>query len=79
VFIVTDADRAAENPNVPNVDADQKLTSVSISPLLPAQLDQAGIVPLAATDPPDADAHVTAGRVVTLDTFDVPALPGAPV
>jgi hypothetical protein len=68
-----------ENPNVPDVDADQNEISVSVSGDVPAQFDQAGAVPVDAIDPDDADAHVTAGRVVTDDTLDVPADPGAPV
>jgi hypothetical protein len=79
VCIVTLDESCMENPNVPDVDADQNEMSVSVSGDVPAQLDQAGAVPVEAIDPDDADAHVTAGRVVTLDTLDVPADPGAPV
>jgi len=79
VFMVTEEFSAMENSNVPLVLADQNEMSVSTSPLVPAQFVHAGSVPLAAIDPADADAHVTAGRVVTLDTFAVPFAPGAPV
>jgi hypothetical protein len=79
VCIVTDDDSCMENPNVPAALADQNEMSVSVSGDVPAQFDQAGAVPVDAIDPADADAHDTAGRVVTLDTLDVPAAPGAPV
>jgi hypothetical protein len=79
VCMVTLDESCMENPNVPDVDADQKEISVSVSGDVPAQLVQAGAVPVDAIDPDDADAHVTPGRVVTDDTLDVPADPGAPV
>ena len=79
VFIVTDADSGIEEPNVPAELADHSEISVTTSPLVPAQFVHAGAVPLVATDPADADAHVAAGLVVTLETFDVPADPGVPV
>jgi hypothetical protein len=79
VCIVTDDESCMENPNVPAALADQNEMSVSVSGDVPAQFDQAGAVPVEAIDPADADAHDTAGRVVTDDTLDVPAAPGAPV
>jgi hypothetical protein len=79
VFIVTLADRVIAAPYVPDVDADQYDVAVTTSPLVPAQLVQLGRVPFAEMLAPEALAHVTALRVVVLDTFDVPAEPGAPV
>jgi hypothetical protein len=79
VCMTTLEESCMENPNVPELEADQKEISVSVSGDVPAQLVQAGAVPVEAIDPPDDAAHVTAGRVVTLDTLDVPAAPGAPV
>jgi hypothetical protein len=79
VCMTTDDDSCMENPNVPDVDADQKEISVSVSGDVPAQFDQAGAVPVELIDPPDDAAHDTAGRVVTDETLDVPADPGAPV
>jgi hypothetical protein len=79
VCIVTELDRAMENPNVPDELADQNEMSVSVSGDVPAQADHAGAVPFVTTEPDDADAQVAAGRVVTDDTFAVPADPGAPV
>jgi hypothetical protein len=64
--------------NVPLVEAVQNEMSVSTSPFVPAQLVHAGVFD-AEIDPADADPHVTDCRVVTLDTFDVPAEPGSPV
>jgi hypothetical protein len=77
--MTTDDDSCMENPNVPEDDADQNEMSVSVSGDVPAQFVQAGAVPVDDCDPADAAAHDTAGRVVTLDTLDVPAAPGAPV
>jgi len=78
VLIVTLEASWQENPNVPAELADQKETSVSVSPLVPAQLVQAGWL-LALMLPADGLPQVTAWRVVTLDTFAVPFAPGAPV
>ena len=64
-------------PNVPDVDADQNVMSVSVSPFVPAQEVHSGSFD-ADTVPADAVPHVTASRVVTLDTFAVPADPGVP-
>jgi hypothetical protein len=79
VFIVTEADRVMAAPNVPDVLADQYEVAVTTSPLVPAQLVHDGRVPFAEMLAPDALAHVTALRAVVLDTFAVPADPGAPV
>jgi len=78
VSMVTDEFSAQLNSNVPELFADQNETSVSTSPLVPAQLVHAGWED-AATDPADGLPHETDGLVVTLDTFAVPAAPGAPV
>src|SRR5258708_20077450 len=62
----------------PELDASQTEMLVTTSPLVPAQFDHAGNVAAIAIAPADAAAHVIAGRVVTADTFDVPAAPGSP-
>ena len=76
--MVTDEFSAIDRPNVPLLLADQNEMSVTTSPLLPAHDVHSGSL-LAAISPADAEPHVTASRVVTLDTSDVPALPGSPV
>jgi hypothetical protein len=78
VFRVTEALRAMLIPNVPDEDADQKLMYVSVSGLVPAQDDHSGSL-LIDTSPPETDPQVTDSRVVTDETFDVPAEPGSPV
>lgn len=79
VFIVTLALRVIAAPNVPDADADHSEIAVTTSPLVPAQLVQLGSVPFAEMLAPEALAHVTPLRAVVLDTFAVPAEPGAPV
>ena len=78
VSMVTLDESCMDMSNVPDVDAVQKLMSVSTSPLVPAHEVQAGWL-LADTDPADGEFHVTACRVVTEDTSVVPAVPGSPV
>lgn len=78
VAIVALLDSCPENPNVPEVEADQKETSVSTSLLVPAHDVQAGLLE-ADTTPAEADPHVTLCLVVTEETLLVPAAPGAPV
>lgn len=78
VFIVTLVDNAIDMSNVPSVAAVQKLMSVSVSGLVPAQFVHAGWL-LALTLAPEEAFQVTAGRVVTDDTLAVPFAPGAPV
>ena len=78
VFIVTELDITIDMSNVPAEEAVQKLTSVSVSGLVPAQFVQAGWL-LALTLAPDEAFQVTAGRVVVELTFAVPLAPGAPV
>jgi hypothetical protein len=79
VAIVADEDSVIENSKVPDVDADQKLTSVTTSLLVPAQDGHAGVV-VALIEPAEAPvAHATASRVVVLETLEVPAVPGSPV
>jgi hypothetical protein len=63
----------------PALDASHTEMLVTISPFVPAQFDQDGSVAVMALDPADATDQVIAGRVVTDDTFDVPAAPGSPV
>ena len=78
MFIVTLVDNAIDMSNVPSVAAVQKLMSVSVSGLVPAQFVHAGWL-LALTLAPEEAFQVTAGRVVTDDTLAVPFAPGAPV
>jgi hypothetical protein len=79
VSIVTGFVSCIEKPNVPDVDADQNEMSVMISPFVPAHVVQVGAVPVELIAPAAADAQETASRVVTDETLDVPADPGAPV
>jgi hypothetical protein len=76
VFMVTLELSCIDRPKVPELDSDQNEMSVSTSPFVPAQLVHDGWLD-AVTDPADAEFHDTDGRVVTEDTFDVPAAPGA--
>jgi hypothetical protein len=79
VLIVFDKVSSTENRKFPADDASQTLMLVTISPFVPAQFDHAGKVVVIAFDPADAADQVIAGRVVTDETFDVPAAPGSPV
>jgi hypothetical protein len=76
--IVTLESSGIEKPNVPLVEADQNDRPVTVSGSVPAQFVHSGSFD-AATLPPLAEPQVTASRVVTDDTFAVPAAPGAPV
>ncbi len=78
VLIVTELASTIDMLKVPADDAVQKLMSVSVSGLVPAQFVHAGWL-LAVTLAPDDAFQVTAGRVVTDDTLAVPLAPGAPV
>ena len=78
VAIVLDAARSAENRKFPEVLASQHEMSVTTSPLVPAHDDHVGVFD-SATAPAAAVPHVTAIRVVTDDTADVPDAPGFPV
>jgi hypothetical protein len=79
VFIVTLADSVTAAWKLPAVLASHPLIAVTVSPLVPAHEFHDGSVPFADTLAPDAVAHVVAGRVVTDETFAVPADPGAPL
>jgi hypothetical protein len=79
VFIVTLADSVTAAWKFPDDEASQPLTAVCVSPFVPAQLAHLGRVPFALTLDPDALAQVVAFLVVTDDTLDVPAAPGAPL
>jgi hypothetical protein len=78
VFIVTLELSCIDMLKVPLVLAVQKLMSVSVSGLVPAQLVHSGWL-LALTTPADGAFQVTPSRVVTDETFAVPFAPGAPV
>jgi len=77
VVIVTELPKFADHRKLPPDDASQNETPVTTSLLVPAHDDQAGVL-LRLIEPADAAANVAAGRVVTDETFDVPA-PPAPV
>src|SRR5260370_35402551 len=78
-FVVLGRVSSQLNRKFPERDASQTEMLVTTSPLVPAQFDHAGNVAAIAFAPADAAAHVIPGRVVTDDTFDVPAAPGSPV
>jgi hypothetical protein len=78
VCMITDEASCIDNPNVPDVAADQNDMSVSVSGLVPPHDVHSGSS-LALMLPADADPHVTASRVVVEETLLVPAEPGAPV
>jgi hypothetical protein len=79
VWTVFDAVSAIEYRNVPAVDASQIEKWVIVSGEVPAHDAHDGNVAANAHDPPDDAEKVTAGRVVTDDTFAVAAAPGSPV
>lgn len=78
VSMVTPLESWIDMLNVPDVDAVQNERSVSTSPLVPAHEPHPGWL-LAETDPPEGEPQVTGCRVLTVDTFAVPADPGSPV
>jgi hypothetical protein len=78
VSMTTLAESCIDMLKVPPLEAVQNEMSVSTSPLVPAHELHPGWL-LAETDPPEAEPQVTASRVVTDDTFAVPAVPGSPV
>jgi hypothetical protein len=78
VSMITEDERDMDNSNVPEVTRLQKEMSVTVSPLVPAQLVQAGVL-LALMTPAEALPQVTDSRVVVLEGLAVPAEPGSPI
>jgi hypothetical protein len=76
--MVTDELSWMDMLNVPDVGPVQNEMSVSVSGEVPAQDVHSGSFD-ADTTPEAGEPHVTAWRVVTLETSVVPALPGGPV
>jgi hypothetical protein len=77
VVIVTELPKFADQRKLPPDEESQNEHPVTTSLLVPAHDDQAGVL-LRLIEPAEAAANVAAGRVVTDETFDVPAAP-APV
>jgi hypothetical protein len=76
VTMATLVPRLADHRKLPPLAASKKLTLTIVS-ALPAHEAHAGTFDKLRT-PPEAAENVAAGRVVTLEMFDVPAEPGAP-
>lgn len=75
--IATPLANDADHRKLPDEAESQKLIPVRVS-AEPPHDDHVGVFDNDKT-PDDAAEKVAAGRVVTLDTFAVPAAPGAPV